>query len=79
MEADTIIPAKDRSHWPVVKFTSFEERRAYRIRQWQEAGCAARLQAAWELIEEYWVGKKGMHPDELRLQRSVTHIRSRGR
>ena len=76
---ETTTPKKDRSHWPTAKFTSFDEARAYRIRQWQEAGCTARLQAAWELVEDYWVGMKGMKPDELRLQRSVTHIRSRGR
>ena len=79
MEGETITPVKDRSDWPVAKFTCFDESRAYRIRQWQEAGCEARMQGAWELVEEYWVGMKGMHPDELRLQRSVTHIRSRGR
>ena len=60
MEAETITPVKDRSHWPVAKFTCFDESRAYRIRQWQEAGCEARMQGAWELVEEYWVGMKGM-------------------
>jgi hypothetical protein len=68
-------PVKDRSHWPQAKLASFDEVRAYRIRQWQEAGCAARLAAAWELVTDYWVGMKGKHPDELRLQRSVTHLR----
>jgi hypothetical protein len=67
-------PAKDRSHWPQAKLGSFDEVRAYRIRQWQEAGCAARLQGAWELVTEYWIDMKGKHPDELRLQRSVTNI-----
>ncbi|MCP5547485.1 MAG: hypothetical protein H7A50_08940 [Akkermansiaceae bacterium] len=68
-------PVKDRSHWPQAKLASFDEVRAYRIKQWQEAGCAARLTAAWELVTDYWVGMKGKHPDELRLQRSVAHLR----
>jgi|LakMenEpi03Aug12_release.lakeMendotaPanAssembly.Ray.scaffolds.fasta_scaffold872731_2 hypothetical protein len=76
MEND-IPPVKDRSHWPQAKLASFDEVRAYRINQWQEAGCAARLAAAWELVYDYWVGMKGMHPDELRLQRSVTNFRRR--
>ena len=67
-------PVKDRSHWPQAKLASFDEVRAYRIRQWQEAGCAARLAATWELVFDYWVGMKGMHPDELRLQRTVTKL-----
>lgn len=71
-------PAKDHSHWPQAKLESFDEVRAYRIRQWQEAGCAARLQATWELVTDYWVGMKGKHPDELRLQRTVTDIRRGG-
>jgi len=71
-------PVKDRSHWPQAKLKSLDEVRSYRIKQWQDAGCAARLQAAWELVEDYWVGMKGMKPDELRLQRSVTNLRRRG-
>lgn len=70
-------PETDRSHWPVAKLNSFDEVRSYRIAQWQDLGCEARLQAAWELVHDYWVGMKGMKPDELRLQRSVTHIRRR--
>ena len=46
----------------------------FRIRQWQEAGCEARMNAAWDLVLEYWVGKKGKNPDELRLQKSVTRV-----
>ena len=67
-------PAKDRSHWPQAKLAAFDEVRAYRILQWQEAGCEARLAATWELGTDYWIGVKGKHPDELRLQRSVTHV-----
>ncbi len=71
-------PQKDRSHWVVKKFTSFAEARAYRVREWQEAGCEARMTAAWDLVYEYWVGMKGKDPDELRLQRSVTRLCRRG-
>ena len=71
-------PTKDRSHWPQAKLGSFDEVRTNRIRQWQEAGCQARLDAAWELVYDYWVGMKEMNPDELRLQRSVTNFRRRG-
>ena len=70
-------PVTDRSHWPQAKLASFDEVRAYRIRQWQDAGCASRLAATWELVVDYWVGMKGKHPDELRLQRSITHLRGR--
>ncbi len=70
-------PVKNRSNWPTRKCESFDDMRAYRIKQWQEAGCEARMKATWELALDYWVGVKGMHPDELRLQRSVTHIRRR--
>ena len=70
-------PTKDRSDWPQAKLASFDEVRAYRIKQWQEAGCSARLAAAWELVFDYWVGMKGMNPDELRLQRSITNLRRR--
>ena len=56
----------------------FDEVRAYRIQQWQEAGCSARVEAAWELVTDYWLGQKKMNPDELRLQKSVTHLRRRG-
>ncbi|MEI6177939.1 MAG: hypothetical protein WCS43_13695 [Verrucomicrobiota bacterium] len=72
--AAVIQPEKDRSHWPVAKLSSFDEVRAYRINQWQQAGPAARLAATWELVTDYWVGMKGKEPDELRLQRSVTHF-----
>lgn len=67
-------PAKDRSHWKIQRFDNFEDMRVSHIREWQEAGETLRLQAAWELVYDYWVGMKGMHPDELRLQRSVTNV-----
>ena len=65
-------PTKDRSHWKVRKFTSFDEMRAQQIHDWQAAGAAARHKAAWELVTEYWIEHKKKHPDELRFQRSVT-------
>lgn len=78
METNTT-PRKDRSHWLVKKFTSHEELRAFGIKEWQKLSGAARRKAAWELVYEYWVNKKGKHPDELRLQRVVTSIqRPRG-
>lgn len=65
-------PEKDRSHWTVKKFDTIDEMRTYHVKNWQKAGAAARHKAAWELVTDYWIGKKGMKPDELRLQRSVT-------
>jgi hypothetical protein len=68
-------PEKDRSHWTIRKFTSHEEMRCYQVREWQKLSGAARRKAAWELVTDYWCAMKGMHPDELRLQRSVTSVR----
>ena len=68
-------PGKDRSHWTVRKFDSFEEQRRQQVRDWQSAGAAARHQAAWELVTDYWIGIKKLHPDELRLQRSLVTLR----
>lgn len=65
---------KDRSNWTVKKFDSFDEMRNWQIQQWQNVSGAERRQAAWELVYDYWVGMKDMHPDELRLQRSVTKL-----
>ena len=68
-------PTKDRSHWTVKKFTCFDEARADRIKQWQDAGAAARHKAAWELVCDYWVDIKKKNPDELRFQRSITFFK----
>ena len=57
---------KDRSHWPTRRCESFDDMRAYRIRQWQEAGCEARMKAAWDLVVDYWVEQMGKDPNELR-------------
>ena len=67
-------PANDRSHWTVKKFTSHEDLRTYGIKEWQKLSGAARRKAAWELVEDYWVNKKGKQPHELRLQRTITSI-----
>jgi hypothetical protein len=69
-----IQPVKDRSNWKIHRFDNFEDARIHHIREWQDAGETMRLQAAWELVYDYWVGMKGMKPDELRLQRTITSI-----
>ncbi|MGB6223056.1 hypothetical protein [Haloferula sp.] len=67
----------DRSHWTIRKFSSFEEQRRQQVLDWQAVSGAERRKAAWELVVDYWVSKKGVNPDELRLQRSVTNLRRR--
>lgn len=74
MEND-IQPVKDRSHWKIRKFESFEEMRAQQVKDWQALSGAERRKAAWELVYDYWVGMKGMHPDELRLKKTITSVR----
>lgn len=71
-------PEKDRSHWTIRKFNSHEEMRCQQVKDWQALSGSARGKAAWELVTDYWCGMKGKHPDELRLQRSVTSIRRAG-
>ena len=56
------------------QFTSFDEQRKWQIEQWQKVSGAKRRQAAWELVYDYWVDMKKLHPDELRLQRTVTKL-----
>ena len=73
MEA-TNVQEKDRSHWIVKKFTSHEELRTWQVKEWQKLSGAERRKAAWELVTDYWIGMKGMHPDELRLQRVITNV-----
>ena len=67
-------PLRDRSHWKLRKFNSHEELRCQQVKDWQAISGAARRQAAWELVVQYWVDMKGKSPDELRLQRSVTKL-----
>lgn len=67
-------PVKNRSHWKIRRFDSHEELRCQQVKDWQALSGADRRKAAWELVVDYWVGMKGMHPDELRLQRSVTKL-----
>jgi hypothetical protein len=69
----------DRSHWTIRKFFSFEEQRHQQLRDWQAVSGSGRRKVAWELVEDYWLGKKGKNSDELRLQRSVTNLRRGGR
>lgn len=69
---------KDRSHWTIRKFSSFEEQRRQQVRDWQAVSGAERRKAAWELVVDYWVRIKGKNADELRLQRSVTNLRRGG-
>ena len=66
---------KDRSHWVVKKFTSFDEQRNWQIQEWQKVSGAQSRQAAWELAYDYWVNIQNKNPDELRLQRSITNFR----
>jgi len=73
--AEVPVPTKDRSHWNVKKFTNHEDMRRFQVQQWQEWGAAARHKAAWELVTDYWIGMKKLHPDELRFQRSITSFK----
>ncbi len=74
--ADEPAPASppDRSHWVVRKCASYEEMELWHLWDWQQAGSAARLRAAWEMVVEAWALKK-RNPDELRFQRLVTSIK----
>lgn len=56
------------------KFDSFDDLRRQQVIDWQALSGAERRKAAWELVTDYWVGMKGMNPDELRLQRTVTKL-----
>jgi len=72
--ADALPEAKnDRSHWKIKKFSSHKELRILQNQEWQNVSGAARRQAAWELVEDYWVNQRAMSPDELRLQRAITN------
>jgi hypothetical protein len=74
IEASVIQPRKDRFHWQIRKFNSHEELRCQQVKDWQALSGADRRKAAWELVYDYWVGMKGMQPDELRLQRFITNF-----
>lgn len=63
-------PPADRSHWPQCKCGSFEEMRRFRIAQWQVESCEARMQAAWDLVTEYWIDKSALlYPEHAELAR----------
>ena len=68
-------PTKDRSPWTIRKFTSHEKARCDQVQEWQKVSGADHRKAAWELVTDYWCGMKAKHPDEVRLQRSVTNIK----
>lgn len=69
---------KDRSHWVIKKFDNHEDLRAFGIQEWQKLSGAARRKAAWELVEDYWINKKGKTADELRLRRVITGFQRSG-
>ena len=50
--------------------------RSFDIEFWQSLTHEQRMNAAWELVTDYW-SIKGKSPDELRLQRSVTSLKRR--
>ncbi len=50
--------------------------RSFDIEFWQSLTHEQRMNAAWELVTDYW-SMKGKSPDELRLQRSVTSLKRR--
>lgn len=52
--------------------------RSFDIEFWQSLSNDQRMNAAWELVEDYHL-MKGGNRDELRLQRSVTSLKRRGR
>ncbi len=74
MEGETIRLQGERAQWRVKRAETFDEMALQHLRDWQAAGSSARLQAAWEMVEEAWRLKK-RNPDELRLQRSIVRVR----
>lgn len=52
--------------------------RSFDIEFWQSLTHDQRMNAAWELVTDYW-SMRGKTADELRLQRSVTSLKRRGR
>jgi hypothetical protein len=76
--SDRTTVKEDRSHWKFRKFDSFEAQRRAHVEDWQKETGAARRAAAWELVVDYWVRVEGKHPDELRLQRTVTNFKRAG-
>jgi hypothetical protein len=60
-----------RSDFAMMRFGRLEDiDRSFDIEFWQRQGDAAIFRAAWELVE-LSCRDRGMHPDELRLQKSV--------
>lgn len=48
--------------------------RSFDVEFWQQLTDEQRLQAVWDMVVFSWE-LKGKHPDELRLQRSLTNFR----
>lgn len=57
----------------VNKAKSFKEAELFNMKFWRSAGAQARFRATWSLIKDFY-RVKGMHGDNLRLQRSIEHI-----
>lgn len=60
--------------WHVVKCRDLDDMRKQNILHWQRAGGAAIRQAAWELVQEWWLAQN-KDPDELRFQRLAPRVR----
>lgn len=60
------------------RLSTIEEQgdRSFDIEFWQQLTADQRADAVWELVVLDWK-MKGKNPDELRLQRSVGHLRRR--
>jgi hypothetical protein len=65
---------KSSSGWKLIRCSSMKDMRREGIRRWQCASADARINAAWEMVQEAWALKK-RPPDELRLQRTVAVLR----
>ncbi len=59
----------------VEKYQSMSNRnRSFDIKFWQNAGTKAILEAAWEMLQDYYL-LRGKDASELRLQRTVEAFR----
>lgn len=78
------MPVKDakvvdkRTRLMMSRLTTVEQQgdRSFDIEFWQHLSDKQRLQAVWDLVV-FNHELKGKDPDELRLQRTVAHLRSR--
>jgi hypothetical protein len=65
-----------RKLWEVRRCESADEMRTLAIADWQKLGSAARNQAAWELVKEWWATNKG-DPSALSLQKTMVTMTRR--